>query len=64
MEQLEINSDVAARLMKHARPGESLGSVVTRLIEHKFSSLVCEGVLHPEQGGYEQKKEEPEDGKA
>jgi hypothetical protein len=38
---------VMETLMKHARPGESAGSVLTRLVEHKEREILREGVAHP-----------------
>jgi predicted CopG family antitoxin len=47
MERIELESDVMETLMKHARPGESAGSVLTRLVEHKEREILREGVAHP-----------------
>jgi predicted CopG family antitoxin len=47
MERIDLESDVMETLMKHARPGESAGSVLTRLVEHKEREILREGVAHP-----------------
>lgn len=47
-QKIDLEPDIAAELNKHARPGEDLGSVITRLVQHHQRVFLREGIAHPE----------------